>query len=145
MKLMKRIALIFISVTLISSIIYMALGKSIIDVASQGEIERGPGRTNGALGKIQGELNRITSQAREFGEYFSMADIIAKREGYESSVDALNLDKKIEKAPITNMFIVDSNFNVHKPVVTTNLDIASSDTKSILNQSKVIIDRKSVV
>lgn len=141
MKLMKRIALIFISVTLISSIAYIVLGNKIIEIASQGELERGPGRTNGAIGKINGEVNRITSQAREFGEYFSMAYLIAERDGNQRAIDVLRLDKKIEKAPITNMIIVDNNFEVKKVIKQSNLDIDKEDLKKILGESKELINK----
>lgn len=141
MKLMKRIALIFISVTLVSSIAYIVLGNKIIEFASQGELERGPGRTNGAIGKINGEVNRITAQAREFGEYFSMAYLIAERDGNQRAIDVLRLDKKIEKAPITNMIIVDNNFEVKEVIKQSNLDIDKDDLKKILDESKELMDK----
>ncbi|MEG0296221.1 MAG: EAL domain-containing protein [Clostridium sp.] len=141
MKLMKRIALIFISVTLVSSIAYVVLGNKIIEIASQGELERGPGRTNGAIGKINGEVNRITAQAREFGEYFSMAKIISDKHGSQSAVDILRLDKKIEKAPISNMIIVDNNFKIKEIIKQSNVDINSVELNKILDEAKELINR----
>ncbi|MGL5086825.1 MAG: hypothetical protein ACRC68_14135, partial [Clostridium sp.] len=92
MKLMRKIALIFISVTLLSAISYYFLAVKIIDAASSGELDRGPGRTNGAISKIEGEINKMTSQAREFGEYFTIANKISEKYGNEERKRLINIE-----------------------------------------------------
>ncbi|MBU3136663.1 bifunctional diguanylate cyclase/phosphodiesterase [Clostridium gasigenes] len=141
-KLMRKIALIFITVTIISSVLYYALGKKIINVASSGELDRGPGRTNAVIKQIEGEINKITSQAREFGENFEITDKIDNEYGVEERKRIINIEKKIEKASITNMLIVNNNFEVNDIIKGTNLDINNIDTQDILNQAKDIMNKK---
>lgn len=142
MKLMKKVALIFICATIISTLAYYALGRVMIETASSGELERGPGRTNGAISKIEGEVNKMTSQAREFGEYFEIANKVTYKYGAQDIKGIINIEKKIEKAPITNMIIVDNDFKFINEVKITNLDINDPDIQNVLNQSKEIINSK---
>lgn len=142
MKLMRKIALIFISMTILSAVLYYALSIKIIDTASSGELDRGPGRTNGAISKVEGEINKMTSQAREFGEYFEIANKITDKYGYEERKRLINIEKKIEKAPITNMIIVDNKFDFKEIIKISNLDVNSEETKNVLMQAKELMDRK---
>ncbi|MGL5351790.1 MAG: putative bifunctional diguanylate cyclase/phosphodiesterase [Clostridium sp.] len=142
MKLMRKIALIFISVTILSAVLYYALAVKIIDTASSGELDRGPGRTNGAISKVEGEINKMTSQAREFGEYFEIANKISKKYGDEERKRLINIEKKVEKAPITNMIIVDNEFEFKDVVKINNLDVNNPDIKRVLMQAKELMDKK---
>lgn len=142
MKLMRKIALIFISVTIISSMAFFALGAKMIEEASRGELDRGPGRTGGALNRIQGEVNQLTSQAREFGEYFSIASKIEEEYGAEASQEIINIKGKLEKAPINNMIIVDENFNIIYTVKAESINLDSEGIKDLLRQSKDIMNSK---
>lgn len=139
-KLMRKIAIIFISITLISAICYKIIGNEIIELSSKGELERGPGRLNGAISKVQGEVNKITTQAREFGEYFSIAYQIDSENGEGAHKEYINIGIKIEKAPIKNMFAVDQNFNVKEEFKITNIDLESEDIRFVLDESKELIN-----
>ena len=143
MKLMRKIALIFISVTLISSICYQLMGKKVVEYASIGETERGPGRLNGAINRIDGEVNKITSQAREFGEYFTIAKKINEKNGENSSEQYINLNAKLGKADVPNMFAVDKDFNLTSIFKNTNINLDGEDIKFILEESKKLIESDS--
>lgn len=145
MKLMRKIALIFISITLVSAIIYQIIGNKIIDLSSRGELERGPGRLTGAISKTNGEVEKITGQAREFGEYFSIAKQLDDIHGSGMYEGFINLKVKIEKANVENMFIVDKNFNIAKKIRVETVDIHNDDIKFLLKESKKIINSKDYI
>lgn len=140
MKLTKKVALMFISVTIISSILYYELGKQIVDAVSTGELQRGPGKTNGIISSIEGEVNKVNSQAREFGEYFSVGIKLDEKYGIEERKKLIDIDGKLEKAPIKNMIIINNEFRIIDAVKTTNIDPNSLEVKNILNQAKIIIN-----
>ncbi|MGG7177934.1 putative bifunctional diguanylate cyclase/phosphodiesterase [Clostridium paraputrificum] len=142
MKLMRKIALVFITVTAISSIVYYTIGRSIINLASEGELDRGPGRTNSIIGKLEGEVNKVTSQAREFGEYFLITKKLNEKYGEAERKSIINVEKNIEKSPITNMIIVDKNFELDRLVKINNIDLESDDISNVLLQSKNIMEDK---
>ena len=142
MKLTRKIILIFISVTIISSVLYYALGKTIIDTISSGELDRGPGRTNGVVGKIDGETNRIASRARDIGENFEIANNIEYKYGEEAKKEIIDIEKKIAKDPLKNMILVNNNFELEKVLKAESLDVNSRDTENILNQARDIMNKK---
>lgn len=116
MSLMKRIALIFVSVTIISSISFYILGNSIIEQMSTGELDRGPGRTNGIISKINADINKMGAKSMEFAEYYAIKDKLMMDKGFElqESNEIINVDKKVEKSPISNVFLLDNEFNLVK-------------------------------
>ncbi|MGL5086462.1 MAG: putative bifunctional diguanylate cyclase/phosphodiesterase, partial [Clostridium sp.] len=90
----------------------------------------------------QGEINKMTSQAREFGEYFGIANKISEKYGDEERKSLINIEKKIEKAPIRNMIIVDNKFEFKEVVKINNLDINSDDIKKVLMEAKELMEKK---
>lgn len=140
MKLMKKIALIFVSITLLSSIIVWAVGQAMIDEASRGELDRGPGRTSGALSKMEGEINKLTSQTREYGEYYEMSSKIENEYGKDEAIDIVNFEEKTKTARAKNMILVDKDFKVLEVFKSENIDPYSAEISELLKQSKGIMD-----
>lgn len=137
-KLMKKIVLIFISVTIISSIFYYFIGQGIIDLASEGEIDRGAGRTNGVFGKIEGEINKAISSAKEYGEYIQME--IRLREKYGEVDDSIfNLENKIKKTQVGNILLLEEDFTIKQALKIKNIDVNDINIKNVLNNAKEII------
>ena len=140
MKLMKKIALIFLTMTLISSLISISLGNSMIDGASHGELDRGPGRLTGVINKLDGEVNKVISQAREYGEYFSISYKLDAKYSEDESKAILDIKNKVMRAPILNMVVLDNNFTLKDKVKITNIDVNSEDIIEIFAKSKDIIN-----
>ncbi|MGL5616973.1 MAG: hypothetical protein ACRDD2_12220, partial [Sarcina sp.] len=114
MSLMKKIIIIFVSITITSSIIFYFLGISIIDQASKGEFDRGPGRTSAVISRVNAEKNKIGAKAIEFSEYYQ---IKGKIEQVDNSIDTneiINIEKKAANGPISNMIILNEYFEIEE-------------------------------
>ena len=72
MTLLKRITIIFASVTIVSSVSFYFIGSSIVKQISSGEFNRGVGRSNGVQNIINGEVNKISSKIFEFSNYIEI-------------------------------------------------------------------------
>ena len=143
MKLMNKIALVFVMATTISSVAYFSIGKSIVDKIDQTELDRGPGRLNAVISKIDSDAGLATAQAREFGEYFSIAYRVDEKYGEGERPDIIQLTSikdKIMKSSISNMVIVDKDFNVYKDIKVSNIDTKSEEINNLLKKSKQIMD-----
>lgn len=138
MKLMKKMALIFVSVTIISSIAFLALGNSIMKIALQAELGRGPGRANSALGIINSEVNKVISQTREFGEYFSIIGTMKDYVSEDKAKEITGIDKKIQNSFVPNMYILDDNFKVIKTIREEN-NIEEAEFEEIFHRSKELL------
>lgn len=142
MSLMKKIVLIFVSVTVISSVAFGVLGNSMIEQASSGELDRGPGRANAVISKFNGEISKINAKSMEFANYYEIKDklILENKESYINEI--LNIEKKAEMMPISNMMLLDSEFKLLKTLKEKDklegqeIDFLQSTTKNLLNEKE---------
>lgn len=142
MKLMRKITLIFIIVTVISSALYYVLGEKIIYMVNLGELAILTDRTNGAIEKIEDEINKVTSQVMEFGEYLQIVDRIDKKYGIGEIEEIINIKNKIEVAPIKNMIMLNDDFQIDDVLKINGLNINSTDFQEVLNKSREIMNKK---
>lgn len=144
MSLMRKIALIFISVTIISSIFFYMIGRGIIEQISSGELERGPGRTNGVISKINGDINKISGKCLEFAEYYSIKDRLIINEGLneKNADEIIAIDKKADKAPVSSIILLNKDFKISKllknkdNLKNSDIDEISAKAKKILNEEE---------
>lgn len=142
MKLMRKITIIFISVTIVSLLLYCVLGKVIINSTSSAEFERGISRTNYVVKKIDGEIDRVIFQQSMITEYFNIENKINREYGEQNNKEIINIEEKINESKIKNIITVNNNFEINKIVKNSNLDINSAEIINILNQSKDTIKDK---
>ncbi|MGL4773541.1 MAG: EAL domain-containing protein [Clostridium sp.] len=141
MKLMRKIVIIFVSMTVVTAGLYYFLGQTIIEYASSGEIDRGPGRMTGAISRLTGEINKIASQSKELGEQMEIASRIEKQYGQEKANEIVNLGKKISFEKSSKIYLLDGDFKFLKELNKVNISITNDDLSNISNQAKEIMKK----
>ncbi|MGL4450220.1 MAG: hypothetical protein ACRCTZ_03380 [Sarcina sp.] len=90
MSLLKRLVIIFSSVTIVCSVCFYFIGDKMIEEMSSGEVDRGSGRARGVVSSINREVSKRSSNVFEFSNYLNI----------ENSLKAtmnINLKKIIKK------------------------------------------------
>ncbi|MGL5153040.1 MAG: EAL domain-containing protein [Clostridium sp.] len=145
MKLMRKIVIIFIVMTLITSALYFIIGQSLVDFASNGELDRGPGRMNGAMGKVSGEISKITSQAREVGEQMEIFIRIQADYGEEKANEYIKLEKKLEKMKSSQILLVNKD-GMFKEILSSGINDNNEEIEIDRNEiDKIAIKSKEIL
>lgn len=141
MSLMKKIVIIFVSVTVVSSIVFYSLAGTIVDETSSGELERGPGRLNAVIAKFKAEENKTLAKAREYSEYYQIKYKLDGTDYGINSKDIIDINKKAEKDPTSNMFLLDEKFKVLE-TLKSNDNIEVNEIENITAKSSKIISNE---
>lgn len=111
MSLLKKIVVMFFTITIISSIAFLSVGKSIVDEVSIGELERGPGRTNSVISKINGEVTKLSGKAIEFSSYYDIKNNLQLNYKEVPANEIINIEKKAEFSSVSSIFLLSNDFN----------------------------------
>lgn len=111
MSLLKKIVIMFFSITIISSIAFLSVGKEIIDEVSMGELERGPGRTNSVISRINGEVTKLSGKAVEFSNYYDIKNNLQSNYKEVSVNKIIDIGKTAEFSSVSSIFLLEDGFS----------------------------------
>lgn len=111
MSLLKKIVIMFFSITIISSIAFLSVGKEIIDEVSIGELERGPGRTSAVISKINGEVTKLLGKAIEFSNYYDIKNNLQSNYKEVPVNKIIDIEKKAEFSSVSSIFLLEDGFS----------------------------------
>lgn len=111
MSLLKKIVIMFFSITIISSIAFLSVGKEIIDEVSIGELERGPGRTSAVISKINGEVTKLLGKAIEFSNYYDIKNNLQSNYKEVPINKIIDIEKKAEFSSVSSIFLLEDGFS----------------------------------
>lgn len=111
MSLLKKIVIMFFSITIISSIAFLSVGKEIIDEVSIGELERGPGRTSAVISKINGEVTKLLGKAIEFSNYYDIKNNLQSNYKEVPVNEIIDIEKKAEFSSVSSIFLLEDGFS----------------------------------
>ena len=141
MTLLKRITIIFASVTIVSSVSFYFIGSSIVKQISSGEFNRGVGRSNGVQNIINGEVNKISSKIFEFSNYIEINSKLNRELDIAVCEDIAGLIENIETAPFINtVILLDENMNIVKILKDKKENLNSKDIKNLLLELKEMMN-----
>lgn len=139
MTLLKRLVIIFSSVTIVSSICFYFIGDKMIEEMSSGEISRGTGRTRGVVSSIKGEINKKSAKAYEFANYLDIKNELEKNSNSINVEKIIDIEKIAKHSPVNNIFILDTKFEM-KNIIKGNEEYASSEKiKLVLNEISILM------
>jgi diguanylate cyclase (GGDEF)-like protein len=141
MTLLKRLVIIFSSVTIICSVCFYFIGDKMIEQMSSGELNRGAGRTRGVLLSIQGEVNKRSSKAFEFANYLEITNELEKTNNLEYAENIVKIKIKAKYAPVENMLLLNDSFEVIRIIKGDKSYIESKEIKKIFNESLEILKK----
>ena len=141
MTLLKRITIIFASVTIVSSASFYFIGNSIVKQISSGEFNRGAGRSNGVQNIINGEVNKISSKIFEFSNYIEINSKLNRELDIAVREDIAGLLESIETAPFINtVILLDENMNIVKTLKDKKENLNSKGVKNLLLELKEMMN-----
>lgn len=111
MSLLKKIVIMFFSITIISSIAFLSVGKKIIDEVSMGELERGPGRTNSVISRINGEVTKLWGKTVEFSNYYDIKNNLQSNYEEVPVNKIIDIEKKAEFSSVSSIFLLENGFS----------------------------------
>lgn len=142
MKLMKKIVLIFVTITVISSISFFVLGRGIINELSTGERERGAGRTNGEYSKVFAEVNKIGAEAKELGGYIEIFYKQGLDYNDKKNYSILNWEMIVNKSKASNIFLLNSDYNLIEKIKEDSNDISKEELDKIISKLPSLVEKE---
>ena len=133
MKIMRKMALVFISVVIFSSVAYFTIGQSVLSIATEGEFQRGPGRASSVINRITNEMNNNLLISKQYADYMDILKNINDRYGEGESTKVFDIEEALKKSSVKNMLLLNGNFELDAKIKATDIDVNSDDIKEIFN------------
>ncbi|MGL4762161.1 MAG: EAL domain-containing protein [Sarcina sp.] len=140
MTLLKRLVIIFSSVTVACSVCFFFIGDKMIEEMSSGELDRGSGRTRGVISSLNGEVEKRSSKVFEFSNYISIEERLEENRIINAK-EIVNVQAKIKNIPVQNIFTLDSSFKIKEILKGDKTYIKSENIKNIINQSIELFEK----
>ncbi|MGL4989949.1 MAG: EAL domain-containing protein [Paraclostridium sp.] len=137
MTLLKRLVIIFASVTVICSICFFFIGNSIVEQISTGEFSRGSGRARGVILNLDAEVNVKSNIAIEFANYLEIIDNLSNIG--DISEEIMGIKKKAKNTDVNTIITLDKDF-LDKSIIKGDLEeVKSLESKSLIKNVELIM------
>lgn len=117
MKIKVRMLRGVIFTTLLSLILSIIVGISIIDLFDKGDQDRNSGRINSAISRVYGEVDKLKSVARSISASKSRQILLESQYNIENSEEVSGLDNIINNDRIETKLIFNSDFSIDKKII----------------------------
>lgn len=144
MTLLKRITIIFASVTVISSLSFYFIGNSVVEQISSGEIDKSVIRLERVLDAINDDVAYIDSKVTDIVHDFELSYLFCEMDILEEVSDILGADiaerdNYIKR--INNVLFLDKEFKVHDILKGSKKEIESLVFQTVLSEIETIISK----
>ncbi|MGL4739859.1 MAG: EAL domain-containing protein [Sarcina sp.] len=141
MTLLKRLVIIFASVTIICSVCFFFIGNSIVEQISTGEFSRGSGRARGVLLSLNAEVSLKSSKAIEFANYLEITNNFNSDGINDVSEELIGIKKKAKNSQVDTIITLDNDF-LDKSIIKGDLEeIKSLEFKTLIKNVELIMKK----